>query len=166
MNNENFSNDANIQETGQKSVSNHTNTPTTNIVRSKSDFVRQVLREIGALSEDNPPIGWVHEVEKRLSENKLSMHRNMIYLTRRKMLDAGKQNKKSGVSKNKVVKRQSYTQNHRTASNNSTGENSNKAIFTQNQLNALQEVQKFAEAYGGLQQLNEAIKFLLTVKNN
>lgn len=159
MSTENFSNNFVTGQTEQNMQSTTIEANTTPVIRSKTDFVRMVLKDIGALSENNPPIGWVHEVEKRLSENNLSMHRNMIYLTRRKML------KPLGKKKHNVPKPVKPAVSH--IHNNAEDENSSVfgKSFSQAQLNALRDVQKFATKFGGIQGLQEVVNFLANLKD-
>lgn len=156
MSTENLSNNLIADQTEQGIM---TETNTTPVIRSKTDFVRMVLKDIGALSETNPPIGWVHEVEKRLSENNLSMHRNMIYLTRRKMLKPLGKNKQHSFKKAPLAV--SNIKNDGGKEEKSFFGNS----FSQAQLNALREVQNVAAKFGGIQSLQEVVNFLANLKD-
>lgn len=53
---------------------------------NKSEIVRQILHEIGAVTE-NPPEGWRTTVEERLAKQKLKMNAVTIYQLRRKEID-------------------------------------------------------------------------------
>lgn len=55
-------------------------------IKNKSEFVRGVLRDIGALT-DNPPEGWREKVEEALKKQNLEMHQVMIYQVRRKAME-------------------------------------------------------------------------------
>ena len=55
-------------------------------IKNKSEFVRGVLRQIGALSE-TPPDGWRLKVEDALAKQKVEMHQVMIYQIRRKEME-------------------------------------------------------------------------------
>lgn len=129
--------------------------------QTKTAFVRQVLKEIGALSEDNAPAGWVHEVERRLSENNLSMHRNMIYLTRRNMLRT--QGDGEGQSKQNVAKNHSNTKQFV-----DDDESLDLDILKspQLQISALHAVRNLAARFGGLKQLGEVVEFMISLRDN
>lgn len=55
-------------------------------IKNKSEFVRGVLRQIGALSE-TPPNGWRLKVEDALAKQNVEMHQVMIYQIRRKEME-------------------------------------------------------------------------------
>lgn len=129
--------------------------------RSKTDFVRQILREIGAVSGGEPPEGWVKQVEKRLADNNMKMHRNTIYFTRRNMLKS--QGKKNTFGKNQKLTK-SVTQEENSDSLSSIV--LDRPLISQNQLNAFREVQKLAVKFGGLRQLAGAVDFLISIKEN
>lgn len=63
---------------------------------NKSEIVREILHEIGAVT-DNPPEGWRATVEERLAKQKLKMNAVTIYQLRRKEIDktAGRPAKKA-----------------------------------------------------------------------
>lgn len=104
---------------------------------NKSEVVRQILNEIGAVNE-TPPEGWRATVEERLSKHKgkdgkpMKMNAVTIYQLRRTEID-----KKAGKRKTRAT---------------------NSAKF--NDLEKLVEVKKFAETVGGIEQLEQAIAFL------
>jgi len=107
-------------------------TETTRI--NKSEVVRKILHEIGAVTE-NPPDGWRTTVEERLAKQKgndgkpMKMNAVTIYQLRRTEID-----KKSGKPSKKPGK------------------------FSD--LEKLVEVKKFADTLGGLDQLEQAVNFL------
>lgn len=51
----------------------------------KSEFARQVLRDIGAISAE-PPKDWKNQVLEALRKNKLDMHNVTIYQLRRELM--------------------------------------------------------------------------------
>lgn len=60
-----------------------------NVKTNKTAFVRNILRDIGAIST-NPPDGWRQKVEAALATEKLKMQIPTIYQIRQKaMADAG-----------------------------------------------------------------------------
>jgi len=101
---------------------------------NKSEVVRQILHEIGAVTE-TPPDGWRNTVEERLSKQKgkdgksMKMNAVTIYQLRRKEIDKA------------------------------TGRTPKKASSF-NDLQKLIEVKKFAESLGGIEQLEQALNFL------
>lgn len=104
---------------------------------NKSEVVRKILHEIGAVSE-NPPKNWRTSVEERLSKQKgddgkpMKMAEVTIYQIRRKEI-----NKKSGKNSKKSGKSGKFSR-----------------------IESLVEVKKFADTFGGLDQLEQAINFL------
>jgi len=46
--------------------------------RTKSDIIREVLAELGCLTE-NPPTGWHDRVTRALKRQKITAHPTMIY---------------------------------------------------------------------------------------
>lgn len=58
----------------------------TNAIRvNKSAAVRQILNDIGALS-NNPPVGWRKRVEEALKKQGLEVHQVSIYQARSKLM--------------------------------------------------------------------------------
>ena len=55
-------------------------------IKNKSEFVRGVLRDIGAITVPAPD-GWRQKVEKALEDQKIKMHQVMIYAIRRAELE-------------------------------------------------------------------------------
>lgn len=102
---------------------------------NKSAVVRQILNEIGAVTE-TPPEGWKAIVEERLKAHKgkdgkpMKMNAVTIYQLRRTEID-----KKAGKRKAKTTSK-----------------------F--NDLEKLVEVKNFAKTIGGIEQLEQAIAFL------
>lgn len=144
--------------------------PTESIVRSKTEFVRQILNEIGAVSEKEPPEGWVQEVEKRLAQNNLKMHRNTIYFTRRNMLKSQGKKNANAKSFSVKVKKRSQTNSlqapHFSKDDTAASKAIDRPVFSHGHISALREVQKLAQKFGGLRQLAEAIDFLVSIKDN
>lgn len=52
---------------------------------NRSDVIREILQEIGAMNE-TPPKGWVEMVRKGLKKRKITVDDTMIYNVRRKDL--------------------------------------------------------------------------------
>ena len=59
---------------------------TTTKTINRSDVIREILQEIGAM-EQTPPKGWVDMVRKGLKKRKLTVDDTMIYNVRRKDLN-------------------------------------------------------------------------------
>jgi len=104
---------------------------------NKSEVVRKILHEIGAVT-DNPPESWRTTVEERLSKQKgndgkpMKMNAVTIYQLRRSEID-----KLAGKRKRRSIGRVKF-----------------------NDLEKLIEVKKFADTVGGIGQLERAIVFL------
>ena len=111
---------------------------------SRSQFVRNVLQEIGAIST-TPPDDWRKQVEEALRKNKMEMHNVTIYQIRKKLME------KDGL-KSKRRKRRKSAEATVTAKPRSRKDN-----LTVEELFALQ---KFAEKFGGFKRLNHAIAIL------
>lgn len=112
---------------------------------NKSEIVRKVLSDIGALSE-NPPEGWRKTVEDRLAKKSdedgkpLKMNSISIYQIRRKEMD-----KKTGTK----TKAKGKTKTKAKAKVRKAGDAIN---FDQ-----LIEIKKVANTMGGLDQLEKAV---------
>lgn len=160
MNNENFTNL--LGEIMNQNRDHEVAVPAETLDCSKTEFVRRILNEIGAVSEKNPPEGWVLEVEKRLAQNNLKMHRNTIYFTRRNMLKSqGKKNANAKLSGKKK-----HFQNKPSEMSGSINYAATQPVFSANHISALRDVQKLAQKFGGLRHLSEAVEFLLSLKEN
>jgi len=114
-------------------------------IKNKSEFVRGILRDIGALSE-NPPDGWRDKVEEALEKQGLKMHQVMIYQLRRKELE------KSGdvtINKKKPGRKPGKTKGQ-------------KAILATPELSLddILAARKVAEEFGGVGKLAAALSAL------
>ena len=109
--------------------------------QTKTSFVREVLREIGAVT-DEPPVGWKKKVEEALAAHNLNMNQVTIYQTRLKLLRGGSA-KKDSTKKGRPV--------------GST--NAPKAVKTL-QVEELIQIREFAKTIGGINRLSEGVKFI------
>lgn len=109
---------------------------------NKSAFVRNILKEIGALSA-NPPEGWRQQVEDALAAQNIKMAKVTIYAIR----NGAMQKKKKRAKDAEVVKVEG---NGRRKKNKIE----NIAIAD------LKALQKFAERFGGLDNLEAVISLL------
>jgi hypothetical protein len=124
---------------------------------NKSEFIRNILRDIGALS-DNPPEGWRTKVEEALKENKIELSNNYIYNIRTKaMQDAGTYKKNLWDSKRKSSKRKFLNRKKALKNNGSVVLSKSYADVT---LKQLQSVRSFAEKLGGIDNLAKIIDAL------
>ena len=117
---------------------------------NKSAFVRKVLGDIGALTE-NPPEGWRKNVEEALNKQGMEMHQVSIYQVRHKAMNKSKKpvkiSRKSALAENSIVK-------------NAVKNGSKNGELMVSDLVAIQE---FSKTYGGINGLQKAIntiKFL------
>lgn len=105
----------------------------------KSEFVRNVLREIGAISSE-PPQDWKNQVHDALRKNKLDMHNVTIYQLRRKLMQ------EEGI-KSRRRRRKGSTSVNTFASK--------RVDLTLDDIVALQKV---IEKFGGLKRLQKTIE--------
>lgn len=119
--------------------------------QSKTSFVREVLREIGAVSE-NPPADWKQTVQKALDAHGLKMHQVTLYQTRKKMVEAssGKKPAKKGRPVGSGAKAAAPAQKAPKAPAGPS-------------LEDLIKIKEFANQTGGLARLAEGIKFLQAI---
>lgn len=114
---------------------------------NKSEIVRKVLNDIGALS-DTPPEGWRKTVEDRLAKKTgedgkpLTMNSITIYQIRRKEMDKKAGTKSKGKGKIKAARK------------------ARKAKASSVTLEQLIEAKKFASEFGGLDRLESAVASL------
>lgn len=109
---------------------------------NKSAFVRNVLREIGALSQ-NPPEGWRQQVEDALKKQNIAMNTVTIYQLRSKAMKGDKAGKPTNGRRGRVKT------------------TLNKGEITLTHLNAVRD---FAEKFGGLESLIKVIDALKAIK--
>lgn len=126
-------------------------------IKNKSEFVRGVLREIGALN-DNPPEGWRAKVEEALKNQNLEMHQVMIYQIRRKAMEKvaegakgakKKPGRKPGVKAAVVVATKPKAQA--------------KPVANGLSLDDILSARKLAEEFGGVGKLSAALTALDTI---
>jgi hypothetical protein len=112
---------------------------------SRSQFVRSVLQEIGAISA-NPPEDWRKQVEEALRKNKMEMHNVTIYQIRKKLLQEsgfkGKQRKRRKNAETVALAKPRRTRKEDVS------------------LDDIFALQKFAEKFGGFKRLQHAISVL------
>lgn len=113
--------------------------------KNKSEFVRQVLQEIGALTE-NPPEGWRRQVEEALAKQKLKMHQVTIYQIRQKAMQKMAQNGDGKKEEGEVAEETPRKQRGRRR-----GGRRNLTISD------IRDILKFARRYGGLSGLSQAV---------
>jgi hypothetical protein len=115
---------------------------------TKSQMVRQILAEIGAVSE-SPPKGWRASVEEKLAKMKkngvpIKVHPMTIYQIRHREME-----KKFPSSKKKKLR-------------SSTKKSASSRRFNKEmqKLDDYFKVLKFARSYGGIEKMQEALDFL------
>lgn len=142
---------------------------------NKTAFVRNVLKDIGAIAAV-PPEGWRQKVEEALAKQNLDMHQVTIYQIRQKSMQAAgiipiKQPKVPAVPAVDAVPDAPKAKAKATKATKAKTEA--KATFTQSDildmslktLAGLQSVEKFAENFGGLDGLSQAIETIRFLKN-
>jgi hypothetical protein len=107
---------------------------------NKSQFVKNILSQIGALSK-NPPENWRSQVEEALEKNNLKVHRVTIYQIRSKAMQGMKRKNPIVVAKTNVRR---------------------ASIIAPASLKVadLYAIKDFAKQFGGVDRLKEAIKAL------
>lgn len=114
---------------------------------NKTAFVRNVLKEIGALTE-NPPDGWKQKVQDALANENLSMHKVTIYQIRKNEIDRIEH----GTRKPSITTQRLQT--------------SKSKIGTDLTFSDLQSVQEFSKKFvGGLDGLSSAISAIKSLKD-
>lgn len=109
---------------------------------NKSAFVRNVLKEIGALSA-NPPEGWRQKVEDALAAQNIKMAKVTIYTIRNNAMKT----KKKRVKNVDVAKVEGNGRRKKNKIENIS-------------ISDLKALQKFAERFGGLDNLESVILLL------
>jgi hypothetical protein len=122
---------------------------------NKSEFVRNILKDIGALSQ-NPPEGWRNKVQEALLKNNLKMNPVTIYGLRTKAMRSNGSEDKSLRS----ISKEKYSVVRKTT-NNKAHNNFNDITLKQ-----LRSVQEFADNFGGIDNLSRIIDALKAFKNN
>ncbi len=122
---------------------------------NKSAFVRNVLKDIGALTND-PPEGWRQKVEAALEKEKLDMHQVTIYQIRQKAMrangvDAPKLNGKPAKPKVVRAKVVPIVEEKKSSIDNLA-------------VKDLIAVQEFSKKFGGLDGLAEVVGFIKSLK--
>lgn len=106
---------------------------------NKSAFVRNVLKEIGALSV-NPPEGWRQKVEDALVAQNLKMAKETIYTIRYNAMKNKKKRAKTVEAEGNGRRKKNKIENVSIAD--------------------IKALQKFAERFGGLDNLESVILLL------
>lgn len=112
--------------------------------RSKADIVREILNNLGAVS-DEPPEGWKVAAEKELKKRKLKVHQTQIYEIRRKEL--AKQQAASGEAPATPTRRRRRR----------------KPQVEKLNFDAAVKIAKFAAPYGGLAKLRGHIDKIMAL---
>ena len=113
--------------------------------QTKTSFVREVLREIGAVTE-NPPADWKQKVAEALAAHGLKIHQVTLYQTRKAMLEGNKKPAKKG----------------RPVGSKAAPKAAPKASAGPS-LEELIKIKEFANQVGGYARLAEGIKFLQAI---
>jgi len=121
---------------------------------NKTAFVRNVLKEIGAITT-TPPEGWRQKVEEALAQQKLSMHQVTIYQIRQNLIKEAAGAPAKGKSKGRP-KAQAAAPKTAPAPVNG---NANLTVAD------LQAVQEFAKKFGGLDGLTDAVSAIKSFKS-
>lgn len=122
-------------------------------IKNKSEFVRGVLRDIGALTE-NPPDGWREKVEDALKKQNLEMHQVMIYQVRRKEME--KMAETDAPVKKKPGRKPGQKPAAKTAKTATVNGNGLS-------LDDILSARKLAEEFGGVGKLSAALSALDTI---
>jgi len=135
---------------------------------NKTAFVRNVLKEIGAITA-NPPEGWRQKVEEVLAKSNLQMHQVTIYQIRQKAI---KEKEKEAEAEGTPAKAQGKPKGRPKAQAAQAAQapkypaapakvNGNAALTVAD----LQAVQEFAKKFGGLDGLNDAVSAIKSFKS-
>lgn len=133
-------------------------------VKNKSEFVRQVLKDIGALS-NNPPEDWKQQVEAALAKEKLSMHQVMIYQVRRNALEAAGLVPKREKTKAAAKKAAPKGKPGRKPGTKVAPKKSPKASTASLSLDDLVKADKIAAEFGGAEKLSQALNALSKINS-
>lgn len=125
-------------------------------IKNKSEFVRGVLRDIGALTE-NPPEGWRAKVEEALKKQDLEMHQVMIYQIRRKAME--KAASEAAPAKKKPGRKPGQKTATKVAAPKATVAAAANGLSLDDILNA----RKVADDFGGVGKLSAALTALNTI---
>lgn len=120
--------------------------------RTKSDIIREVLAELGCLTE-NPPTGWHDRVTRALKRQKITAHPTMIYDLRRKEMQRLARQQEQEEFANEVAGPQNGNGNEVGNSQPTLG-----GIT----LSQAVEIKSLADQYGGFDSLIEVVS---TVKS-
>lgn len=131
-------------------------------VKNKSEFVRTVLKDIGALSA-NPPADWKKQVEAALAKEKITMHQVMIYQVRRNAMEAAGLVPKS--EKSAAKKAAPKGKPGRKPGTKVAPKKSPKASGVSLSLDDLVKANKIADEFGGAEKLASALKALSTINS-
>jgi hypothetical protein len=125
-------------------------------IKNKSEFVRGVLREIGALQEPAPE-GWRQKVEAALAKQNLTMHQVMIYQIRKREIDklAESGEKAPAATAPKRGRKPGYKVTPKAAPV--------APVSTGLSVTDLLAARKVADEFGGVAKLTEALTALSTI---
>lgn len=122
---------------------------------NKSAFVRNILKEIGAVTA-NPPDGWREQVREALEKQNLDMHNVTIYQIRRQLINGEAPIKKTRKTKDKTTKVKAAK-----AIKAKAGDVNVNGNLTVADLHSLVE---FSKKFGGLDGLNDAVNAIKSFK--
>ena len=126
---------------------------------NKTAFVRNVLKEIGALTA-TPPEGWRQKVEEALANQNLNMHQVTIYQIRQKAIkEAAGTPATKGAAGTPATKGKSKGRPKAQAAPAQVIGNANLTVAD------LQAVLEFAKKFGGLDGLTEAVSTIKSFKS-
>lgn len=114
----------------------------------KSEFTRQVLRDIGAISPE-PPKDWKNQVHETLRKNKLDIHDVTIYQLRRELMQ------QEGIKDTKRRRRRRKTTESKTVA-------TKRIDITLDDVIALQ---KFIDKFGGFKRLQKTIELYESIRS-
>jgi hypothetical protein len=117
---------------------------TTEVRINKTEAVRGILKEMGALVK-NPPEGWANQVQAKLTESNINVSKVRVYQIRTMTMSARKARMKPDGT---VAK---------------TGRPTRKQSF-ENAMEHLSQVADFANSVGGLDNLEKTIQILKKLK--
>lgn len=146
---------------------------------NKSAFVRNVLNEIGAIS-NTPPEGWKNKVLEALKNQNLEMHQTTIYQIRQKALKEpaqpalsavrgrpkGSKNKALAIAANDAKVAEATKPAKATKAKPAKAKTNVNGSYSETIIADLQAVQQFAKKFGGLDGLSKVIDTINTLVNN
>lgn len=130
-------------------------------IKNKSEFVRGVLKDIGALV-DPPPDGWRAKVEEALKKQNLEMHQVMIYQIRRTEMEKALEEAGEKPVKKKPGRKPKAKVTIKAKAKSKVKPVKSKAVSGLS-LDDILNARKVAEEFGGVEKLSAALTALDTI---